>query len=55
MALTTFKLEREVTMYRNKIDLNKIFSQLLFKPLTGADPGFQVRGAHLKKYRREGG
>jgi hypothetical protein len=28
----------------------------LFKPLTGADPGFQVRGAHLKNYRRaEGG
>ena len=31
--------------------LNYIFSLLLFKPWTGADPGFQVRGegTHLKK------
>ena len=28
----------------------------LFEKLSGADPGFQVRGAHLKKLRRaEGG
>ena len=31
-----------------------MISQLEFRP--GADPGFQVRGAHLKKLRRaEGG
>ena len=24
----------------------------LYSSLTGADPGFQVRGAHLKKLRR---
>ena len=30
--------------------------ELCRTPLSGADPGFQVRGAHLKKLRRvEGG
>ena len=35
---------------------NAIFYIISWQSVSGADPGFQVRGAHLKKLRRaEGG
>ena len=32
-----------------------IFSVVAYMNIAGAEPGFQVRGAHLKKLRREEG
>ena len=40
----------------NHHDITEVWLKLVFNTNAGADPGFQVKGAHLKKMRRaEGG
>jgi hypothetical protein len=49
-----YSIQRYVIKFSATCDRSVVFSGFLHQ--SGADPGFQVRGAHLKKLRRaEGG